>query len=501
MDRLHCLYGNLMTNVTNVTTEFVHRVSAIPVHGLGLSVDAYSPNLFELVEALRGRGLEFGYLEVFQAAMPALEAIRKRLPIVRLAYHGEGLWLTQPALETAYPFEAELKTAMKQAQVLESVWINHEGASKQIAGYSFGTYLPPLFTPASAQLMAENISLVQRNLDRLSQAAGQSSPFFLVETPPLTYFRFGSMSVAEYFRLVTNLAPCGLVLDIGHLWTVYRYSGAWRSQSLTQFLGEFLEVFPVKRVVEIHIAGLASHESEDGQMGAGATGGEKGAAGSLPPWWIDAHEAPIPALLFDMLEQVLAHPELVHLKGMALEVDAKPIGEIVHEFGQFCKRFGRWRFGDRVEENVLSGREPLRLETPPQATSLASLPGQYTHYARVVTGQAVAGCLFGELDQEALKRYSQRYLPHEILEWGGSLEAMFPDTCRHLKEAGVSLSGFVSFWFQEPNQTSQPYDFFLIKLERFQAFIRKVLPHATGTAAREAADLRDTYQRVNEQVG
>lgn len=512
---------------SEVRDAYLRRVNAVPEHGLGLSVDVYSPDLFELVDALQDRGLEFGFLEIFKAATPALVAVRKRLPTARLAYHGDGLWLPHPALDTLFPLEAELNTAVEQARVLGSAWITHEGAAKQLAGYSFGTYLPPLFTPPSADLTAANISLVQDRLDRLSRDAGWSGPLLLVETPPLTYFGFGPMSMAEYFRRITELSPCGLVLDLGHLWTAYRYSGAWRSRSLTDFLEDFLETVPLERVVEIHVAGLAAHASEGSPSRAQETACRVGPPGPEPPWWpdppwwIDAHGAPIPALLFDMLDQVLAHPGLVHLKGMALEVDTKPVGEILREYGLFCERFGgRMKGKGPAGQPAVGPEKPAAASGDSPVVSLQGpedLLGQYLRYAQVVTGQAprlpsgqaqaeppapsvVEGPVW-DLDPEALARYSERYLPHEILEWGGNLEAMFPDTCRALRAAGLSLEALVGFWFKEARPTSRPYDFFLLKLERFQDFVREVLPPASATAAREATELRKAYQRANEEVG
>src|SRR5215210_3790287 len=82
--------------MTNIERAFIRRLSHIPSHGLGLSVDVYSPNLFDLLEALASRGLRYGYLEIFQASQSALAEVRRRLPAELLAYHAEGLWLTQP---------------------------------------------------------------------------------------------------------------------------------------------------------------------------------------------------------------------------------------------------------------------------------------------------------------------------------------------------------------------------------------------------------------------
>ncbi|NOS83282.1 MAG: hypothetical protein HOP32_17050, partial [Nitrospira sp.] len=55
-----------------VQQDFQRRLRSIPPLGMGLSVDVYSPDLFELVNALRERGLQPGYFEVFKATTTAL---------------------------------------------------------------------------------------------------------------------------------------------------------------------------------------------------------------------------------------------------------------------------------------------------------------------------------------------------------------------------------------------------------------------------------------------
>ena len=45
-----------------VQQDFQHRLMILPPQGIGLSVDVYSPDLFELVNTLRERGLQPGYL-------------------------------------------------------------------------------------------------------------------------------------------------------------------------------------------------------------------------------------------------------------------------------------------------------------------------------------------------------------------------------------------------------------------------------------------------------
>ncbi|HET8580622.1 MAG TPA: DUF692 family protein, partial [Nitrospiraceae bacterium] len=390
----------------------------------------------------------------------------------------------------------ELFAASTHLRTLGSYWLNHECATKQMAGYSFGTYLPPLFTPLSAEVTARNIGLAQSGLDRGCGEPSGPGPLLLLETPPLTYFAFGELSLAEFFRRITQLTPCGVVLDIGHLWTVYRYSDE-RRRPVTDFLSEFLDTFPLERVVEIHVAGLAQQE----------TGMP---AGSLP-WWLDAHSAPIPELLFDMLTQVLSHPRLTHLKGMALEVDTKAVSQIVLEFDRFCERFSRWsgRWNDRREpacspEEFCAGlaEQPASTRANDQARA-NDLLRQYDLYARVVTGaidSSAAGLPSPGLEPEALSVYRRSYLPREILEWGGDLRDMFPQTCRLLDRQEIALASFLDYWFREPRTLEGPYDFFLLKLDCFCEFVREVLPSAGETAVREAAELRAASQAANELV-
>ena len=205
-----------------VQQDFQHRLRMVPPQGIGLSVDVYSPDLFELVNTLRKQGLEPGYLEVFKATTTALTAVRRAVPDMALAYHGEGLWITQPDVQESLYFQQDVGEMVTQLNSIQSLWLNHECATKQMAGYSFGTYVPPLYTRLSAEVVAANIATVQQAMDRHARRADGTVPLFLLEMPPLTYFSAGTISIPHFFRLVTTLVPCGLVLDIGHLWTVYR---------------------------------------------------------------------------------------------------------------------------------------------------------------------------------------------------------------------------------------------------------------------------------------
>ncbi len=492
--------GGRMTLSRDVCHDFQGRVDRIPVQGLGLSVDVYSPDLLSLLADLRRRQVLPMYLEVFRATSSALAAVRDQTDLP-LPYHGEGLWVTQPGAESDPLFQEEARVLAAHLSLLWSAWSNHECATKHIAGYSFGTYLPPLYTAASADIVAKNINMVQAIFDQYAALPGGGSPLFLLEMPPLTFFVAGTLSIPAYFRRVTDQAACGLVLDVGHLWTVYRYSGAWRAQSLAQFVDDFLCEFPVERVVEIHVAGLAVHESLVGE--AGVVNSEDL---NLLPRWTDAHAAPIPPVLFEMLDQILRCGRLEQLRGMALEVDTKTSDLIADELAWFLDRYK-----NVFEQDVPRGLGTDASPPPPvnarflanngSVSKTESLAEAYDLYAQVVSGRAEPvgpNWTAPMACADELDRYRTTYLPYEILHWGGDVEAMFPQTCRGLGERHIGLDGFVSHWFRLPHPVTRSYDYFDVKIDRFVGFVRELAPDLEPLVQREATELRQAYHAANE---
>lgn len=478
--------------------EFMRRLRAIPVHGLGLSVDIHAPDLISLRRSLQARQVPPAYLEIFRTTPLALASVRREVGDDLLTYHGEGLWVTQPEMADCTTFRQEISETAAHLLILQSAWLNHECATKYLAGYHYGTYLPPLYTPSCATVVADNTRLVQYLLDQQCRLANGSTPLVLLEMPPLTYFVAGTMSIPRFFQAVSEQVSCGLVLDVGHLWTVFRYSGAHRAMSLTRYVEVFLNEFPLERVVEIHIAGLAIHEPH--RTLALQPRGDK--RDDVLPAWIDAHAAPIPAVLFDMLDQILAHPQLTSLKGLALEVDTKPVELIVEEFAEFSRRYGPLfhQLGN-AEQAVPESEVHSGLEEPKLTPVAPWLGAVYDHYACVLAGKTEPVGEEWTQDMASLHEldvYRSVYLPHEILHWGGEVEDMFVESCRRLSARDVSLDGFVTFWFREPRPFSGTYDFFLLKVDRFVEFVHEVAPELRGIVEKEAEELRRAYCYANE---
>ncbi|MCA9500678.1 MAG: DUF692 family protein [Nitrospira sp.] len=473
--------------------EFLRRAGRIPFLGLGLSVDVYSPDVFDLYQELRNQQIPMAYLEIFHAPSKALEMVRAQLPHVPLAYHAEGAWVTQPDWDTAYNAQGRLQTIASNLRMLQAHWVNQECAAKEMAGFSFGTYLPPVFTIESAVITAYQAWNVQLQLDACAWGPQGNSPLLLLESPPLTYFSMGELPYAEFFSNIAAMAPCGLVLDLGHVWTVYRYSGAWRNESLESFFDVFLQQFPLERVIQIHIAGLDCHPNLRTQDSVGLH--------ESPPNWIDAHEAPIPDELYILLARVIGEPRLLNLKGIAVEVDNKQIPLICREMRTVMNMVKPLvHLPDRRPSPATNFQKaaifPVENVEPSRKTRdvLTCQYGEYLALVRGVLSSPPDTPSQWDADlNNGLLVYASQYLPYEILSWGGDVRVMFPNVCDLLDQYGIALKQFVDFWFAHPRTSEPEYDFFLLKIDVFVEFIGQVLPVASFLVEQEAELLAQGY--------
>lgn len=485
---------------SGIHREFLRRAGRIPFLGVGLSVDVYSPDIFALNEELRQQQIPIAYLELFHAAPEALEVVQTKFSHLPLAYHAEGLWFAQPDWETKYFAQRRLEAAARNLRILKSPWVNQECATKEMAGFAFGTYLPPLFTQASAETTACHAWKAQQALDHYDWGRQKEAPLLLLECPPLSYFSMGDVSYADFFSMLAAMAPCGLVLDLGHVWTVYRYTGAWRRQSLFDFFDTFLEQFPLERVIQIHIAGLACHPNIPNRK---VSQHERN-----PPLWIDAHEASVPEELFDLLVRVVQEPRLMNLKGIALEVDNKRISLICQEIRTLIEKV------DPVMTPLPQGWESVAVfqpipETPERDRTTSTKVGhllnnQNHHYVEFIrSAMSHRPKVEREYEEEGLEEsdyYFAQFLPYEILSWGGDVREMFPQACRLLDQQAIPLNRFVDFWFAYARTSAMEYDFFLLKIRMFVDFLEHVLPCAHSIVKQEADLLAQGYRVACQRI-
>jgi hypothetical protein len=108
-----------------------------------------------------------------------------------------------------------------------------------------------------------------------------------------------------------------------------------------------------------------------------------------------------------------------------------------------------------------------------------NLEKQYQDYVDLITGKtnlqnSPIAPLFQFHGENSLEDYQNDYLKDQVLHWGGVITGMFPKTCQLLKEEGVSLDAFCSFFYRLPRSRETPYDFFKIKLDRFKEFVLEI---------------------------
>jgi hypothetical protein len=212
----------------------------------------------------------------------------------------------------------------------------------------------------------------------------------------------------------------------------------------------------------------------------------------------------VPGVLFDLLRQVLGHPGLTALKGIALEVDTKAVPVIVEEFGHLREEPACRQALERAGVPPPSERERVKPSLMVDGSEERLTKG-YQSYARVVSGQedvertALASLAEG-VDPEGLHRYATRYLPYELVCWGGDLAELFPAIWKSLEKRGITATDFVRFWFRQSRPVADPYDFFYLKLERWVEFVGEVAPDLLEQAQREAGILRALHAELNDEA-
>jgi hypothetical protein len=196
-------------------------------------------------------------------------------------------------------------------------------------------------------------------------------------------------------------------------------------------------------------------------------------------------------------------------------VDTKAVPVIVEEFGRLreepaCRQ--------ALEHSVGAGLIPARPKREgyhsalPSAGSPSPTNGEkatvadlYAAYARVVSGQdalesSALAPMADDVDLEGLRRYTTRYLPHELLRWGGDLEELFPLIWKALERRGITSEDFIRFWFRRPRPVTHQYDFLYVKLDRWVEFVGEVSPDLVERVKKEAEALRALHAELNDDT-
>ena len=182
---------------------------------------------------------------------------------------------------------AWLKTTAQHIATVNSPWFAQDCAYcfwDEGFGYSsqFGYFIPPIFNQAS----------LEQAIQRVREVQALVPVPVAIEPPPLTIIA-GNMHLLAFFGELANRTDCGILLDMGHLLSYEMASG--------RSVFEGIDVFPLERVIEVHIAG--------GKIKAGENG----------PVYVDAHENPIVDEVWQMLDAWL--PRLPNVKALCYECE------------------------------------------------------------------------------------------------------------------------------------------------------------------------------------
>ena len=241
-----------------------------------------------------------------------------------------------PFAQTA-PLDEQQTSALRHSiDALASPWVSDHLSFNRVSGpgkdFFTGFLLPPIQTPQSVVVAADNIRTLRSHLQR--PVAFETGVNYLRPLP-------GEMSDGLFFRSVAEAADCGILLDLHNLWT----NACNRRQAVLDTIAEL----PLERIWEVHLGG-----------------GEQ-----LQDHWIDGHSDVPPKALMDLAPQIVSR--LPNLKAIVFEispdhVEARKIG-VDGLLQQLHHMHALWN--DRPAGKALT--------QPPAATSSSSPTKGFTH--------------------------------------------------------------------------------------------------------------------------
>lgn len=199
--------------------------------GLGLRNKHFKYILTENPEVDWFEAISENFMDSGGRARHVIRQIAERYPLV---LHGVSL-----SIGSTDPLNFDyLKKLKNLAAEVNPVWISDHLCWTGVLGINSHDLLPLPLTEETLKHVAKRIKQVQDFLER---------PLILEN--PSTYLQFthSTISEPEFLRRLTEETGCGLLLDVNNV-----YVSCYNSDS-DPF--EYLEKFPWKNVVQIHLAG------------------------------------------------------------------------------------------------------------------------------------------------------------------------------------------------------------------------------------------------------
>jgi uncharacterized protein (UPF0276 family) len=250
--------------------------------GVGLGIDVFDtrPDFRKLIREHRAG---FDFLEVYtRGNWEHVDALFAQVPAdVPRTYHHEGLDPVGPGLCP----DAPINGCIKNQRILNPPWTVEELAVRHIDGLYTDFFFPAILTAESLRATIVNLNALHARL-----------PVPLLPENAPYEFVVGDMHLCEFMTGLAHGADCGLVLDLGHLWS-YQLCVGHGDDPL-----HGVEKLDLSRVIEVHLAGARVEKYSGGRI------------------YRDLHGAgPIPEASLLLLRELL--PRLTNLKAVTIEVE------------------------------------------------------------------------------------------------------------------------------------------------------------------------------------
>ena len=260
-----------MSTSTGYGGRFALVSQRLPKHGIvGLAGTSFKHQHLPAILADDAPGGFFevhaeNYMGAGGAPHAALARIREDFPV---SLHGVCMSIggPQPLDQTHLARFKDLIERYEPALVSEHLaWSTHETTF-------YNDLLPLPYTEATAARVADHIDEVQEMIGRR----------LLLENPS-TYvtFRESTMNETAFIRELVRRTGCGLLLDVNNVFV----SATNQGYSALDYLGDF----PLKHVGEIHLAGHAEQQDDEGEL-----------------LLIDSHNGPVADAVWKLYELVIA---------------------------------------------------------------------------------------------------------------------------------------------------------------------------------------------------
>lgn len=248
------------------------NTASIPYIGVGLG---YRPEIKN--EILSHLNRDIDWIEIISERylgqpVEFLNPMLGRCPIIP---HGVELSVgTEGDLDANY-----LVKLSKLANDVQAPWVSDHLAFTRTEEIEIGNLTPLEFKDDVIRKVVSKVRYIQEFINR---------PFLLENIT--YYFNIqGEMTEAEFITRIVSEADCGILLDVANLY--------YNSENIGYDPYRFLEIIPLDRIVQVHLAG-----------------GKKDERGK----WVDTHSEPVQGPVWELFEYLAKR---VSIKGVLIERD------------------------------------------------------------------------------------------------------------------------------------------------------------------------------------